>query len=139
MLARCAPRAMTLTSSPAWASLAAKRPPIAPAPITHIFTNECPFVRGGDALDDVMVVSASNARGALSHYRTVDTAGADLGHHRWLRLKSLNGKSTDNLTRPHAEKYRDAGPTIFRIGGGRAPPPRDLLGANAGTDEIDES
>ena len=41
MLTRCAPRAMTLTSSPAWASLAANRPPIAPAPITHIFKYEC--------------------------------------------------------------------------------------------------
>ena len=41
--------------------------------------------------------------------------------------------------RAHAEKYRDAGPTIFRIVGGLPPPPRDLLRANAGTDEIDES
>jgi hypothetical protein len=39
--------------------------------------------------------------------------------------------------RAHAEKYRDAGPTIITIVGG--PPPRDLLWANAGTDEIDES
>ncbi len=39
--------------------------------------------------------------------------------------------------RAHAEKYRDAGPTIITIIGGL--PPRDLLWANAGTDDIDES
>ena len=39
--------------------------------------------------------------------------------------------------RAHAEKYRDAGPTIITIVGGL--PPRDLLWAKAGADEIDES
>ena len=55
-------------------------------------------------------------------------AKGDIGSAAWL-LK----------LRAHAEKYRDAGPTIFRIVGGLPPPPRDLLWANAGTDEIDES
>ena len=31
--------------------------------------------------------------------REAVAAIADLGHHRWLRLKSLNGKPTDNVTR----------------------------------------
>jgi hypothetical protein len=26
-----------------------------------------------------------------------------LGHHQWLRQKSLNGKPTDNVTRPDAD------------------------------------
>src|SRR5215472_18054927 len=34
MAARCGPRAMKATSSPAWASLAPKYPPIPPAPKT---------------------------------------------------------------------------------------------------------
>lgn len=53
-------------------------------------------------------------------------AKGDIGSAAWL-LK----------LRTHAEKYRDAGPTIIRIIGGL--PPSDLLSANAGTDEIDES
>ena len=53
-------------------------------------------------------------------------AKGDIGSAAWL-LK----------LRAHAEKYRDAGPTIITIVGGL--PPRDLLWANAGTDEIDES
>ena len=53
-------------------------------------------------------------------------AKGDIGSAAWL-LK----------LRAHAEKYRDAGPTIITIIGGL--PPRDLLSANAGTDEIDES
>ena len=53
-------------------------------------------------------------------------AKGDIGSAAWL-LK----------LRAHAEKYRDAGPTIITIVGGL--PPRDLLLANAGTDEIDES
>jgi hypothetical protein len=53
-------------------------------------------------------------------------AKGDIGSAAWL-LK----------LRAHAEKYRDAGPMIFRIVGGL--PPRDLHWANAGTDEIDES
>ena len=32
--------------------------------------------------------------------REAVAAIADLGHHRWLRLKSLNGKPTNNVTRP---------------------------------------
>ena len=32
--------------------------------------------------------------------REAVAAIADLGHHQWLRLKSLNGKPTNNVTRP---------------------------------------
>ena len=54
-------------------------------------------------------------------------AKGDIGSAAWL-LK----------LRAHAEKYRDAGPTIITIVGGLPAPKRPAL-ANAGTDEIDES
>ena len=67
------------------------------------------------------------SRLALSVRRLAASAAkGDIGSAAWL-LK----------LRAHAEKYRDAGPTIITIVGGL--PPRDLLWANAGTDEIDES
>ena len=42
MAARWAPRAMKLTSKPAWASLPPKYPPMAPAPMTAIFMSLFP-------------------------------------------------------------------------------------------------
>jgi hypothetical protein len=38
--------------------------------------------------------------------REAVAAIADLAYHRWLRLKSLNGKPTDNVTRPPELLFR---------------------------------
>jgi hypothetical protein len=40
--------------------------------------------------------------------RETVAAKADLGHHQWLRLKSRNGKPTDNVTTPAAQMMRAA-------------------------------
>ncbi len=52
----------------------------------------------------------------LGTYRLLDNlkreavaAIVDLGHHRWLRLKALNGKPADNVTRPSLEFKCQAG------------------------------
>ena len=77
--------------------------------------------------EDVGTGQKKASRLELSVRRLAASAAkGDIGSAAWL-LK----------LRAHAEKYRDAGPTIITIVGGL--PPRDLLWANAGTDEIDES
>jgi putative transposase len=43
--------------------------------------------------------------------RETVAAKADLGHHQWLRLKSRNGKPTDNVTTPFQRLMADNGVT----------------------------
>ena len=72
-------------------------------PAAHGFIGDYYPTRGQQILD----ISEAQGEPEIKPDRLLDNLGrepvaaiADLGHHRWLRLKSRNGKPADNVTWP---------------------------------------
>src|SRR6185437_15793584 len=119
MAARCAPRAMKVTSAPAFASAAPKPPPTPPAPTTAIFI---PFSHQSklDA-DFALMLRKRNAfvlascRRALQNDQTMDISELDRLT-RWLMEGARSAPTPTTFLKEMCERLVAAGLPLYRAG-----------------------
>src|SRR6185312_5069015 len=119
MAARCAPRAMKVTSAPAFASAAPKPPPTPPAPTTAIFI---PFSHQSklDA-DFALMLRKRNAfvlascRRALQNDQTMDISELDRLT-RWLMEGARSAPTPTTFLKEMCERLVAAGLPLYRVG-----------------------